>query len=404
MSARILKVAVVGASISHSPDGRERFAIRAQIPALKALSDTFELVAVCTTRMETATTAARRFSVPHAFDNVERMLVELPEIDIVVVCVRPSIQHQVVMAALRAGKHVYCEYPLGISTAQAQEMYDLAKQKKVKTAVGHQMHYEPPVLQMAEMLRNGYIGTPLLFNVTYITSGHIAPRPSNRQWVFQAESSGHSGFRSGHSLERLISLLGDVKEICADTATLVPERPNLEGGPPITTTVVNNINYLMRVGNNVMGTMQVSLTAWFGLGWGFQVYGTEGMLMLGVKDGVSKKAIEGDPGLGQLTLYGNRADMQQLVANPTAPELLQRQFKEIVPDAKHIYVSSIDRARDSFGVAQAWSAFAKAIHEGSEFSPNFGDQLKIYCVWDAAEESMRDRSWTKVDYSRLGAA
>src|SRR5580692_2865271 len=119
-----LKVAVVGASISNSPDGRERFAIRAHLPALKALSDLYEVVATCTTRMETASAAARQFQIPHAFDNVERMLCQLPEIDVVCVCVQPHVHYPVVMAALQAGKHVYCEQPLGVTTRQAQEMYE----------------------------------------------------------------------------------------------------------------------------------------------------------------------------------------------------------------------------------------------------------------------------------------
>ena len=75
------KVAVVGAGISNSPDGRERWAVRAHLPALKALPELFETVAVCTTRMETANAAAKKFGVPHAYDNVERMLAEHPEIE-----------------------------------------------------------------------------------------------------------------------------------------------------------------------------------------------------------------------------------------------------------------------------------------------------------------------------------
>jgi predicted dehydrogenase len=67
------------------------------------------------------------FQVLHAFDNVERMLSELPEIDVVCVNVRPVAQHQVLMTALHAGKHVYCEQPLGATTAQAQEMFELAR-------------------------------------------------------------------------------------------------------------------------------------------------------------------------------------------------------------------------------------------------------------------------------------
>jgi hypothetical protein len=53
-------------------------------------------------------------------------------------------------------------------------------------------------------------------------------------------------------------------------------------------------------------------------------------------------------------------------------------------------------------VAQTWHAFATAIHSGAEFSPDFRDQLKMHCVWDAAEKSVRDRGWVKVDYSALG--
>jgi hypothetical protein len=49
MSTRRLKVAVVGASISGSRDGRERFSVRAHIPALRHLSDDYEVVAACTT-------------------------------------------------------------------------------------------------------------------------------------------------------------------------------------------------------------------------------------------------------------------------------------------------------------------------------------------------------------------
>src|SRR6185503_19247027 len=386
MTGRPLKVAVVGASISDSPDGRERFSVRAHIPALKALPDLYEVVAACTTRMESASATARRFDLPHAYDNVERMLAELPELDLVCVCVRPSVHHQVVMAALRAGKHVYCEHPVGTTTAQAREIYHLARSRGLRSAVGHQMHYEPAVLQMSEMVREGYIGEPLAFNITYLASSYIAPRPSHRHWLFNAEMGGHPAYRTGHNLERLTSVLGmDVAEVCADMAILVPERPNLDGGAPLRTTQVDNVNFLLRVGERTMGTLQVCLTAWFGLGWGFQVYGTEGMLMLGVQEHGRRDTVKGDPDSGTLKLYGARAEIGRLLSNPTAPELLQRQFHEIPPAKKHYYVSGIDHGRATFPVAQTWHAFAAAIRSGAAFSPDFGDQLKMHCVWDATE-------------------
>ena len=397
-----LNVAVVGASISNSPDGRERFAIRAHLPALQKLSDLYDVVAVCTTKMETASETARQFGVPHAFDNVERMLRELPDIDVVCVCVRPVTHYQVVMAALRAGKHVYCEQPLGVSTAQAREMYELARDKGVRTVVGHQYHYEPAVLQMADMAKSGWIGKPLSFNSTYFVSNHIAPRPGHRVWLFQQEACGHPGFRSAHPMERIISVLGDVREVCADMRVLVPERPNLDGGPPLKTTQTNNIDYLLRVGDDVMGTLQVSLTAWFGTGWMFQAYGTEGMLLLKVDDEAGpKNSVKGDPKHGLLKLYGARVDMAQMIANPVAPELLQREFKEIPLEEKHYYVRGFDHGRATFPVAQMWYAFAHAINDGRECAPSFRDVLKMHYFMDATEASMAERRWAKVDYHVL---
>ena len=399
------KVAVVGAGISNSPDGRERWAVRAHLPALKALPELFETVAVCTTRMETANAAAQKFGVPYAYDNVERMLVEHPEIDIVCVSVRPSVHHEVVMAALRAGKHMYCEHPLGLNTQQAREMFELARAKNVRTMVGHEYHYEPAALQMAEMVRDGYIGKPLTFNITYFVSNYIAPRPSHRQWLFQAEMGGHPGYRSGHSLERATSILGrDIDKICAELAVLVPERANLDGGEPIRSNQVENMNYLLRTADGVIGTMQVSFTAWFGTGSRFELYGSDGMLMLDTVElsNWDKKTGQGDPPRGELRLFGAHADLAQMMKDPIAPERLERRFTEIPLDEKHIAVKNIDRGRATFLVAQTWTAFHKAIGEGRDGAPSFRDELKIHCIWDATEKSVAEERWIKIDYSGVG--
>ncbi len=405
MTTKRLKVGVVGASMSNSPDGRERFAVRAHIPALLALPELYEVVATCTTRMETAQNSARRFNIPHAYDSIDRMLKESPDIDVVCISVNPASQHSTVMAALKAGKHVYCEHPMGTTTAQAEEMCRVAKEKNLRTVVGHEYHYEPAVLQMAQMVREGYIGKPLAFNISYCTSSYIAPRPSHRKWLFDSEKGGHPGYRSGHLLDRLTSVLGtDVTDICADMTVQVSERANLDGGAPIKNNQVDNLNYLLRVGNGITGTLQVCLTAWFGPGWGFELYGSEGMLMLAVRDSGSKDTVKGDPDSGDLRLFGARVDIDKLVANPTAPELLQRQHKEITPAAHHYYVKGIDYGRSTFPVAQTWYAFAQAINNGTECAPSFYDKAKMHRVWDATEKSMQDRSWIKVDYSGLAGS
>ncbi len=279
----------------------------------------------------------------------------------------------------------------------------LAKRRGVRTMVGHEYHYEPAALQMAEMIKEGYIGKPLTFNITYFVANYITPRPSHRMWLFQSAVGGHPGYRSGHSLERVTAVLGqDIVEICADMAVQLPCHTNLETGASIQSDQVDNMSYLLHMGNDIIGTLQVSFTAWFGTGARFEVYGSEGMLMLdtaGLSDWDKKTGL-GDPPRGEVKLYGAHADVARMIKDPIAPERLERRFAEIPVD-RHCHVAGIDRGRATFLVAQAWRAFAMAIHTGSDASPDFRDELKIHCVWDAAEKSVREKSWVRVDYGRI---
>ena len=96
-----IRVGVVGLS------PKRGFASIAHIPALRALSD-FDIAAVCTTRQESAEAAARHFGIPLAFSNPED-LARHPDVDLVTVTVKVPDHYRPVMAAIDAGKHVYCE-------------------------------------------------------------------------------------------------------------------------------------------------------------------------------------------------------------------------------------------------------------------------------------------------------
>src|SRR6201986_4621938 len=88
------------------------WAATAHIPALRALSDVFETAGVANTSLASAKAAAAAFGIPRAFESVAD-LVASPDIDVVAVTVKVPHHREVVTAALEAGKHVYCEWPLG---------------------------------------------------------------------------------------------------------------------------------------------------------------------------------------------------------------------------------------------------------------------------------------------------
>jgi hypothetical protein len=111
------------------------WAARAHVPALRALSDSYEIVGVANTSLASAQRAAAALGLPRAFNDVAE-LVSAPEVDIVTVTVKVPHHLEVVKAAIEAGKHVYCEWPLGNGLAEAEELAELAKAKSVLGVVG----------------------------------------------------------------------------------------------------------------------------------------------------------------------------------------------------------------------------------------------------------------------------
>ena len=150
-------VGIVGAN----PD--RGWALRAHIPALATLPQ-FELRAVSTSRMETARAAAHKFNASHAFDNAAELAAQ-PDVDLVVISVKVPQHRELVRAALNAGKAVYCEWPLGNGLAEAVEMADLARAKKVKTAVGLQARAASSINYVRDLIAQGYVGKVLSTSV-----------------------------------------------------------------------------------------------------------------------------------------------------------------------------------------------------------------------------------------------
>src|SRR5437868_2670248 len=136
--ARGIRVGIIGAN----PD--RGWAAQAHIPALKSLSDDFEITALSTTRRESADAAGQLFGVPAAFDNHQE-LVNSPAVDVVAVTVKVPYHLELATAALDAGKAVYCEWPLGNELKEAETLAALARKHSILAVVGPQARSAPSV-------------------------------------------------------------------------------------------------------------------------------------------------------------------------------------------------------------------------------------------------------------------
>src|SRR6202795_1776503 len=166
-----IRLGLIGASVTGT------WSSRSHLPAVRASSEV-ELTAVCTTKADSAEAARQAYGARLAFDDYRKMVAS-PEIDAVAVVVRVPSHFAPTKAALEAGKHVYCEWPLGRTTAEAVELAALAKARGLVTAVGLQARVNPAVMYMKELLGSGFVGEMMAVHVSMIRDG-VLTRPSHR--------------------------------------------------------------------------------------------------------------------------------------------------------------------------------------------------------------------------------
>src|SRR5213080_1415924 len=207
-----IRVGIIGAN----PD--RGWAAQAHIPALKSLSDDFEITALSTSRRESAEAASKLFGVPVAFDN-HQDLVNSTVVDVVAVTVKVPYHFELATAALSAGKAVYCEWPLGNGLKEAQTLAALAKKKGVLAVAGLQARAAPPVLYVRHLIRQGYVGEVL--STTLIGSGMGwggAVPPYNAYLNDRKNGATLLSIAVGHTADALCYCLGEVRELSATMA------------------------------------------------------------------------------------------------------------------------------------------------------------------------------------------
>ena len=161
-----IRVGVVGAHPDRSWAKDSHIPSIGQVPGLK-------LTAVATRTEASAKAAAAVFGVTQWFtDAVE--LCRSDAVDLVSVCVKVPEHAAVVRAALAAGKHVYCEWPLGRSVEEAESLANEAEGAGVHHAIGLQGSASPAVRRARELIRTGSLGRLLSARVVSTTAGYAA--------------------------------------------------------------------------------------------------------------------------------------------------------------------------------------------------------------------------------------
>ena len=187
------------------------------------------LVGVCATSEASRSLAMERAGYEFATADY-RELLDRPDIRIINVCTPNYLHKDQAIAAIRAGKHVYCDKPLALTAGEAEQMAALARESGLTCQVTFQNRFCPAILRARQLVEEGFLGDVISFRAVYLHSGYTDPkRPIS--WRMQREKSGSGalGDLGSHAIDLIRYLTGDFVSVRASLRTLVKERPASAG-------------------------------------------------------------------------------------------------------------------------------------------------------------------------------
>jgi predicted dehydrogenase len=351
-----IRLGFVGANV------RSTWASQSHFPALLASPDV-ELTAVCTTRPESAEEARRAFGAQLAFHDF-RAMVASPAIDAVAVVVKVPEHYGPTRAAIEAGKHVYTEWPLGRTTAEAEELAALARAKGVQTAVGLQSRVSPTLMYMKEQIASGYVGEVLFCHVSCIRDGSLE-RPSSRTWQRDARLGANTlTIANGHVIDALRFVVGHFARVACVVTTQARQWYETDTQRMVEVTAPDNVLVSGQLASGAVASSHVAAAPWAGSGFRMEVYGREGTLV--VTGTVSSQRGE------TLRLQGARGT--HALSGLAVPE-------------RFVHVPADFPSGDPFNVGQMYALFAEAIRTGQSRVPTFDTAVDLHRFIDTIKQA-----------------
>lgn len=205
--SRPIRVGIVGANAERGWARDAHVAALAALPAVSARSQAL------------ADAARPIFNASRAFGD-SLALARDPEVDLVSVTVKVPEHRAIVLAALEAGKHVYCEWPLGRDLAEAEEMAAAAAGADDRVAIGLQGLAAPAVREAVRLVREGALGRLQVLRVFSPTAGWGPVAPPHYAYL-QDRRNGATleTIAGGHTLAVVEALVGPYRELDARCST-----------------------------------------------------------------------------------------------------------------------------------------------------------------------------------------
>lgn len=238
-----------------------------------------EVAAVANRTLETARRVAREFGISRAC-SIEELLAD-PTIEIVVNLTVPAAHTEINKRILQAGKHVFCEKPLALSLAEAQEVLEMARKKQLLVCCAPELFLNSGLQTARKALDQGKIGCPILATANMVKCGPEINHP-NPDFFYQP-GGGPLLDMGPYYLSALVALLGPIQRVsCLSTRPTNLRRiySQPRRGEEIPVSVDTTYLGLLQFRSGLVANLTMSFDVWRSDLPCLQIYGSEGSLRL----------------------------------------------------------------------------------------------------------------------------
>jgi predicted dehydrogenase len=308
-----------------------------------------------------------------------RTLVVDPAVDIVDICSPNYLPREMALAAIAAGKHVWCEKPLALDAAEASEVAEAAMKKGVTHLIGFNYSLNPLICLAQAMIAGGEIGTVTGFSGRYFED-YMADPAVPHSWRCERRLAGAGALADlgSHLIDMAEILLGPIESVFASLETVHAKRQEPATGAWLPVENEDIARGLLRFARGVGGSFEISRVATgYKCGLAFTVFGSAGSLAF------------------------DQERMNELRHYTTSDAPGRRGFRTILAGPEHPdYANFCPAPGHGLGINDLKVIEARnllrAIADGTPVQPGFDVGLRVQRVMDAMEHSHASGAWTRV--------
>ncbi|MGE4442379.1 MAG: Gfo/Idh/MocA family protein [Desulfomicrobium sp.] len=280
--------------------------------------------------------------------------------------VKVPYHYDLVTAALNAGKHVHCEWPLGNGLEEARKLTELAREKDVAATVGTQMRAAVEVTYLRQLIADGYVGE-VLSSSLIADAGGWGPETVADLAYLNDKSNGATMLTIpfGHTLAGVRDVLGEFSDI---SGRMILRRNHVQVTDTGETLTATSEDQIM-----VNGVLE-SGAAFSAHYRGGMSRGTHFLWEInGVNGDIQVVAGFGHGQMAQLSLFGAQGAETEMKPLTPPAEMYQGLPENVVPR----------------NVAGIYAKVAQDIRDNTREAPSFEDALRLHELLDAIEQSSR---------------